>query len=173
MIETVAPVLKDMGLPGAIIIVLMGVIGILSMVIVYQYKQANKVYSYRLAERDTLNKALTDSTAAQLTQAHATEDRNKTTEQLSAVIQKQAMMFEALLERLKNYHDSLIEKQTRADIVLASLADSQRTLAAIASDIQRNMPLSVTELKQHATHLRDETVRVLHDLQAAIQLLRK
>src|SRR3954471_21640426 len=110
MTEFVASTLKEMGAAGAAISVLLTAIGGLVTAVVFQYKQGNKVYGYRLAERDTLNKALTDSSSAMNALSKIAEERNEITSDLVNVIGKQT----AAVDHLKIAIDETkkqVEKQ--------------------------------------------------------------
>lgn len=135
----VGKTLVGMGVEGAIISVLMGVVAALAGVIVIQYKQANKVYGYRLKERDDLNKALTDSASSLRDMVRAVEDRNDITEDLAEVIQKQAMAFESVTERLRIQYEGMREDHTRTTMVISSMADGLRSVSINLEDIKRNL----------------------------------
>lgn len=134
----VGKTLIGMGVEGAIISVLMGVITILASVIVVQYKQAQKVYGYRLKERDDLNKALTDSASALRDMVRAVEDRNDITEDLAEVIQKQALAFEGVTERVRIQYEGMREDHTRSSMVITAMSESIRVMAADVNDVKRN-----------------------------------
>lgn len=128
--EFVTSTLKDMGAAGAAISVLLTAITALVTANIFQYKQGNKVYGYRLAERDTLNKALTDSSAALNASTRIAEERNEIISELSDVIAKQTIG----LEHLKSQFDemkTLVGKQTD---VIAALAEANRTTTGIVTD---------------------------------------
>src|SRR3954471_23995277 len=116
MTEFVASTLKEMGAAGAAISVLLTAIGGLVTAVVFQYKQGNKVYGYRLAERDTLNKALTDNTAAIHAMTRTAEERNKATQELADAIEKMASAFERLNDRLAMQHD--VQKDQLKDSIV-------------------------------------------------------
>ncbi|GAC1325883.1 MAG: hypothetical protein NVSMB28_21250 [Collimonas sp.] len=92
--------LKNSGGAGAIIAVLMAVIVTLSEVIRRMYNTANEVYGYRLAERDVLNKALTDNSAVLAALNRAIEQRNNISDELTDAIKIQTLAFERLNDRI-------------------------------------------------------------------------
>jgi len=143
----VAQTLQGMGIEGAIISVLMGTITLLSTVIVVQYKHNNKVYGYRLAERDTLTKALSESTSAQLSLMKATEEYSDITSNLSLVIERQSVSFASLNERIKTQYDVLKDENARMSLVIDAMGSSLRTLSAQVTDIQRMIPNCVGDVK--------------------------
>lgn len=157
----VGETIKAMGVPGAIIIVLMMVIGILSGVIVYMYKQANKVYGYRLAERDVLNSALTSSTAQLKEALEEQKDQNELIEELAGLISKQGTAFETLTERVRLQYEGLKEDNTRMNLVVSSIADAMRQAVALQTEIRNTVQTMsntiqnlVTGLPQMVTEMR-------------------
>lgn len=147
----VSGLLREMGVAGGIISVLMGTIGVLSGVIYAQWRHANKVYGYRLAERDVLNKALTDSANAMQAMLKATEERNDITESLADVIEKQSVSFVSLTERIKNNYDGFTRDFNRFEMVITAMSDSIRQVVAISSDIRNSIPNSIAEIKNFIT----------------------
>lgn len=139
--------LHGMGIQGAIISVLMGTITLLAGVIVIQYKHNNKVYGYRLRERDTLNKALTDSTNAQLALMKAVEEYGDITSSLSGVVERQSVAFNSLSERVKTQYDVIKDENSRILIVIDAISASLRVISGQMTDLQRLFPNSVGEVK--------------------------
>jgi len=132
----VGETLKSMGIAGAIIIVLMGVITLLGGIIAIQWKHANKVYGYRLAERDTLNAALNESKTAVAAMAVASKERNDITDEMAEVIAKQAHSFDALSDRIRMHYERLIDDNTRLNFVVSSLSESARIIVGQSTDIK-------------------------------------
>lgn len=130
MSEFVTSVLKDMGPAGAAISVLLTAVGALAGANIFQYKQGNKVYGYRLAERDTLNKALTDSSAALNASTKVAEERNEIISELADVTARQTIGLEHLKTQCEDTK-KLVEKQTD---VISSLAEAHRTNTGIITD---------------------------------------
>jgi hypothetical protein len=130
MSELVTDTLRNMGPAGAAISVMLTAVTALTGAIIFQWKQANKVYGYRLAERDALNKALTESSAAinAFTKIH--EERTEKVSELVDVISRQTIG----LDHLKLQLDDMkvcIKDQTSA---FASLAEAVRTCTGIVTD---------------------------------------
>jgi peptidoglycan hydrolase CwlO-like protein len=130
MSELVTDTLRNMGPAGAAISVMLTAVTALVGAVVFQWTQANKVYGYRPAERDALNKALTDSSAAinAFTKIH--EERNEKVSELVDVITRQTIG----LEHLKTQFDDqkeCIKDQTK---VIGSLAEAVRTSTGILTD---------------------------------------
>jgi hypothetical protein len=145
--EIVERQLSGMGVSGAIISVLMAVIVLLAGVIGIMYRQANKVYGYRLAERDTLMGALNDSKTAMREMIEATKDRNEVTEQLSDLISKQTSAFATLELTVNNHYTNLMQQQQRLELVVSSTADALRVLTGIMRDVRSQVTSVGSDLK--------------------------
>lgn len=128
--------LKGLGLPGAIIITLMSVVTLMGGVIALMYRQANKVYGYRLAERDTLNAALTASTNALKDAAEEQKEQREVIEELATLIAKQSNGFEQLRERVSMQYEGLKEDNTRNNMVVSAIADALRQAVALQTEIR-------------------------------------
>lgn len=100
--------LKDLGPSGAFISMMATAVAGLSAAVGIQWRQANKVYGYRLAERDTLNKALTDSTGAMIAATRAIQELKEVTERLADAIERQANAFERVNDRAEMQHANLM-----------------------------------------------------------------
>jgi len=147
----VAEQVRAAGIYGAIILVLMMVVGVLSGVIAVQWRHSNKVYGYRLAERDTLNKTISESKTAMREMLASMEDRNDITKELSAVIQKQAATFEILIERFRNWFDNMEKEHVRQAAVIAAQAEAMRQIVGIITDCRNaitNTQTDVSEIKR-------------------------
>lgn len=137
--DLVTSTLRDMGPAGAVISVLLTAIGGLVSAVMIQYRQGNKVYGYRLAERDTLNKALTDNTAAINAMTRATEERNRVTEELAAAIGNLASAFERVNDRLEMQHTVMKDEVQRHGLVVSAVADAMRNVAGIVTDVRNHL----------------------------------
>lgn len=157
--ELVSSQLKNAGIYGAIISVLLVTIMGLIAYIRSQNKTAAKIYGYRLQERDAYNTALSDSRAAILAQVEASNERNKLTEELIRVISTsnaQADTLNALLklqfEFLKDDHGRLNQTVGAMNQVISSMADSVRNLATSSQTIQtgvQSLPPMLESLRLH------------------------
>jgi methyl-accepting chemotaxis protein len=130
MSELVTDTLRNMGPAGAAISILLAAISALVAGNVFQYKQGNKVYGYRLAERDTLNKALTDSSAAINASTKIADERNEIISELADVIAKQTIG----LEHLKSQFEDMKVLVNKQNDVIGSLAEASRTMTGIVTD---------------------------------------
>lgn len=161
--------LKGAGIYGAIIIVLMGVITIMAGVIAIQWRHSNKVYGYRLAERDTLNKTINESKNALHEMLASMEDRNDITKELSDVIQKQAVSFEVLLAKLSGWVDNIEKEFVRQAQVIAAQAEATRQIVAITTDMRNAVTASNTTLEE----MKKLMPTFLRELRSIIQALPK
>lgn len=132
--ELVAGTLEKMGQAGAAISILMTTISALATAVVVQYRQGNKVYGYRLAERDTMNKALTDSSAAINAFTKEAEERNRVIEELADSLGKQASALNHLIELLKMHHDAMKDEVKDQTKTIGSLADAIRVNTGMVTD---------------------------------------
>lgn len=156
----VSETLRGMGLAGAVIIVLMFAVASLVTAIVYMQRHANKVYGYRLAERDTINKALTDSTNALSSMLGGIKDRNDITEELSEIIAKQAQGFEVLSERVRMQYDWLKEEHIRLNMVVTALSESQRQIVAMLTDVRNGEVDVKSQVDQFKKTLSESIIEV-------------
>jgi hypothetical protein len=130
----VVEALKTMGVAGAIIFVLMGVIAVLSTIIVFMYQRANKIYGYRLKERDTLTTALSNSVTATKDHTRAMEDRSNALRELATAIKEQSGAFETLHDRVKMQYEFLNDELKRHSLVITAISEAHRVLSGMASD---------------------------------------
>jgi len=142
--------LKELGPSGAFISLMSTAILGLSGAVALQWKHANKVYGYRLAERDTLKDALNGNTKALADMTRATEDRNRATEELAEAIDKLAQAFERMNDRLMMQHDVMKEqgKDQASAIkdqveVISSLADAMRVNTGMLTEVRNALSLNL------------------------------
>jgi len=146
MPEWIVKILEGMGLAGAIIFVLMmAVAGLVAYVKSMQTK-ADKVYGYRLAERDTLNKALTDAAQVLKDMLDATRDRNDLTEEQGELISKQIYAFELLKASVVGQYENIREHQMAASQAVTAMADAIRQLSSMVSDNKNNYGLMLGQI---------------------------
>lgn len=150
--ELVTEALKGGGIYGAIISVLMAVIMGLIAYIRTLHKAANKTYSYRLAERDTLKDALNESKNAMLLQVEATNDRNQLMAEMNRVISASNSQSDTLNALLKLQFEYLKEDHARLNQIVGAMADSVRNLSTSSQTIQTGvqaMPILIKSLEEH------------------------
>ena len=162
--------LEAMGVSGAIISALLAAVSALASANVFQYLQANKVYKYRLAERDTLNKALTDASKVLADMLKVTEERNEINEEQAELISKQAAAFTLLeatvamqFNTIKDYNSQSMDNFRAAAQAVAAMASSIQQLhqlvlenrisiaehvQGIRNEVQSARQAIITEMKQ-------------------------
>jgi hypothetical protein len=123
--------LEGMGVPGGIIFVLLSTVVALVAYIKSMQAKADKIYGYRLTERDSLNKALTDAGKAISDLTSATEDRNELTEEQARLLEKQAQAFELLKVTVLAQYDSIKDHNAAASAAVTAMAESIRALTSI------------------------------------------
>lgn len=154
------------GIAGSIIGVLMGVVGILAGVIVIMQRRADKIYGYRLAERDTLKDALHEAAQAINAQANAAKERNKLLEDLAETISAQTIASTLLVERLTLQHDHLSADSDKTGTVITSVADAMRNVALQSSGIQQKIDqllLGVPGISKEIKELFEKLLREVQD----------
>jgi hypothetical protein len=168
MPEWITTLLKDMGVAGGIIFVLMTVVTIMSEVIRRLIQHASKVYGYRLTERDTLNKALTDTAKVLADMLEATKDRNDLTEDQADLIAKQSQAFEILKLTILGQYDNIKNNNTAVAQSVTAMAEAIRALTSLVNDNRHVVTNQVTEVKQAisgATAEIKEAIRVANQAQ--------
>lgn len=155
------------GVAGSIIGILMGVVTILAGVIVYMQKRADKVYGYRLAERDTLKDALHEATDAANAQAAATRERNVIMDELAHTIQESSQATTLLVERLTFQHSHLMTDQEKTAQVIASISDAMRNAALQTSGVKQSVDLLLQGVPGMTAELKAHIQRALEDVQNA------
>lgn len=119
--------LKELGLTGYFISALFTAVAGLSAAVAVQWRQSNKVYGYRLKERDILNKALTDTSANNLVLAEAIRERNVLTSDLVESIQSLVVSNTLLHDRIGVMLDVHSREQLAQVEVIKSLSEAIRT----------------------------------------------
>ena len=138
--------MKALGGPAyAFISMMAGTIVVLAGAVGVQWKQANKVYGYRLAERDTLRDALNASTKAQEAQTRATEERNRVTEELTQAIRDLASAFDRQNEREKLQQEHEARERSRDEVHSAAMV---ATISSLAEALRNNTGI-VTDIRSH------------------------
>lgn len=155
------------GVTGAIIGVLMGVVGVLAAAIVVMQRRADKVYGYRLTERDTLKDALHEAATAIDAQANATRERNVIMDELAQTIRESTQATALLVERLTLQHGHLMSDQDKTATVIASIADAMRNAALQTSGVKQSVDLLVAGVPGMTSELKSHITRALEDVQTA------
>ena len=160
--------LKNLGLAGGVIFVLLGTITIMAEIIRRLVSHIAKVTGYRLTERDTLNKALTDTAKVLGDMLDATKDRNDLTEEQADLIAKQSVAFELLKVTVLAQYENIKDNNHVVAQSVSAMAEAIRVLNAMVIDNRNTTAHQVTELKtaiSGATSEIREAVRVANQAQ--------
>lgn len=154
-------ILEGMGFPGLVIFFLASALVAAVVYIRQMQAKADKIYGYRLQERDTLNKALTDTAKVLADLLKATEERNDLTEEQAALISKQAQAFELLKVTVLAQYDSIKDHNATASQAVASMAEAIRTLTTI---VMENRTIAM----EHVSKVRESIDDLSRSMQKAI-----
>lgn len=124
-------ILEGMGFPGLVIFLLISALVAAVLYIRQMQAKADRIYGYRLQERDTLNKALSDTAKVLADMLKVTEDRNELTEEQAGLILKQAHAFELLKVSVLAQYETIKDNNTAASLAVSSMAEAIRTLTTI------------------------------------------
>jgi hypothetical protein len=160
--------IEGMGVPGGIIFVLLlTVSGLVAYVKSLQTK-ADKVYGYRLEERDTLNKALTDTAKVLEDVLEQVEERNELTSEQAELIQKQSAAFELLKVTVVAQYDNIKDHNSASAQAITAMAEAIRTLSSLVIENRAIAKEHVTSVNGSLNNLQTalvSEVRALADLQ--------
>ena len=131
MPEWITKLLEGMGVPGGIIFVLLGAVAGLVTYLKSMQTKADKVYGYRLSERDVLTKALTDTTAVIAGIIKANETRNELTEEQALLLRDQAHAFELLKTTVLSQYDNIKDYNTASLQTISAMAEALRALTSM------------------------------------------
>lgn len=128
MPEWAAKILADMGFSGVVIFVQFAAIMGLVTYIKSMQAKADKVYGYRLSERDTLNKVLSDTAKVIEGIVKANDERNDLTEEQAVLIREQAHAFELLKTTILAQYDNIKDHNGSMGQIITAMAEAIRTL---------------------------------------------
>jgi hypothetical protein len=131
MPEWIIKILEGMGIAGAIIFVLLSTVTGLVLYLKQMQAKADKVYGYRLAERDTLNKVLTDTASVIAGIIKANEARNDLTEEQALLIREQAHAFEILKTMVHAQYDNIKDHNSAMAMTIGAMAEAIRVLNSL------------------------------------------
>lgn len=173
--DWVIRILESLGLAGAVIFVLMMVVGGLVAYIKTLHAKADKVYGYRLQERDTLNKTLSDNSTALTKIAEQGLERNALTEEQADLIMKQAAAFELLKVTMLSQYDNLKDHNAQSHsaqaanaAAVAAMSDAIRTLSAMLLENRAIAQQHVTGVIGSMNDLKTDMVKALRDSQDSV-----
>lgn len=161
--EWILKILEGMGLPGAIIFVLLLTIAALVAYIKSMQAKADKVYGYRLGERDTLGKTLSDTAQVLQGVLEATDERNEITEEQADLIQKQAQAFELLKVTILAQYDNIRDHNTAASMAVTAMAEAIRQLSSMIVENRSISTMHVTNVQGTMNALQTELVRAVRE----------
>lgn len=166
--EWIVNVLEKGGLWGAIVFVLLtAVIGLVAYVKSLQAK-ADKVYGYRLAERDTLNKTLSDSSKVLEGIIKANEDRNLLIEDQADLILRQSHAFELLKTSVLAQYDNIKDHNSASSMAVAAMADAIRALNGMLLENRNLSTVYVNDVKERMSNIGQEIHKANDDITKAI-----
>jgi hypothetical protein len=134
--DFVLETLKHMGGAGAVILVLLGAISGLITAIVYMYRRDNRIYGYRLTERDTIANLANAGNVAIASSAKAMEENNELTEELADATSALATKLDYLTNRLEMQHILIMAEHRRHDERLDGINEAARIYNQAVIDIR-------------------------------------
>lgn len=153
------------GLEGWVIAVLMSAVMGLISAVVWMQRRADKIYGYRLAERDTLNKALVDAAAAQQAQASATRDRNQLQDELTETIAALSQSIAMFIERQTIHHEHLVGDQERIAKVIEAIAEAMRNATLQTTGVKDRVETLLNQIPGMSKEIKDHIKELVEDVQ--------
>jgi hypothetical protein len=172
--EWVTKILGDMGFPGVVIFMEFMVCAGLVAYIKSLQNKADKVYGYRLAERDTLNKTLSDTAGVLRDMLKVTEERNELTEEQAKLIAQQAHAFELLKVTILAQYENIKDHNDASAMAVTAMADAIRQLTTIVTenrtiaqghvqDVRATMNAQGEELRKVLRECSDAQIKALRE----------
>lgn len=155
--------LESAGILGAIIFVLLFTIAALVAYIKQIQGKADKVYGYRLAERDTLNKALSEAAEVIRTVVETTKERNALTNEQAELLEKQMHAFELLKASIIAQYDGIKDISHATSSAVQAMAEAVRTLTAQISENKYAYTLLISEVRKQIDDSHHETQKEVAD----------
>jgi hypothetical protein len=182
--DWIVKILESMGIAGAIIFILLTTVVALVLYIKSMQARADKIYGYRLAERDNLNKALTDSSKVLEDVLRATEDRNELTAEQAELLVKQSQAFELLKVTILSQYDNIRDHhQTNAQVVsamseavrvLSSMVVENRTIAqGHVNDVKALMQNELAAVRESIRRTSQAQIAEMRDLLGQVTVVRR
>jgi hypothetical protein len=134
MPEWVIEILKGLGGAGAVIFVLMLTVTGLVAYVKSLHAKADKVYGYRLAERDTYNKTLTDTAKVLEGIIRVSEERNQINEEQADLILKQSHALDLLKTSVVSQYDNIRDHNSASSQTVGALAEAVRSLTMMVAE---------------------------------------
>lgn len=118
-----------------LVYVLLSFVGLSLWLNWHQYRKADRVYGYRLTERDTLTKALTDTTHVLSDMLKDAEEGNTLMRELADTLNGQSSELDSLRQAVgrlgelaRDNHLTLLDNARAASLAVAAMAESIRVL---------------------------------------------
>jgi hypothetical protein len=160
--EWLVKILQGMGVDGAIIFVLLTLLSGAITTIVILLRHANKVYGYRLAERDKLNEALNNTAKVLAENLKVTEERNELTAEQAELLHKQTVEFVILkttilaqFETIKDNHHAAMDNYKASVEVVSKLADALRVIQDMVLNNRAAVSDQFSNLRQQLQDARE------------------
>jgi hypothetical protein len=166
MPDWIIRILEGMGVPGAIIFVLMSTVMALIIYVRSMQAKADKIYGYRLQERDTLNKVVSDSAAVLRDMLKVTEERNDLTEEQAKLIERQSQAFELLKVTVLAQYDSIKDHNNVSAQAVTAMADAIRALTTI---VMENRMIAMGHVQSVQKSIDDMSVGLKDAIRSASQ----
>lgn len=163
MPDWIVKILEKMEVPGAIIFVLLLTVGALIAYIRSMQAKADKVYGYRLQERDTLNKTLSDTAKVLEDMLKGTEDRNDLTEEQARLIEKQSQAFELLKVTILAQYENIRDHNSAAYQAVTAMAEAIRTLTSIVTENRTIAHGHVQNVQGTLSDVKNEMVKAIRE----------
>jgi ABC-type multidrug transport system fused ATPase/permease subunit len=132
--DWIEKILIGMGVAGAVIFILMVVIVFLVGKIVSMQKQADKIYGFRLQERDRYNETVTGATTVLRDMLKSQEERNELIEEQAKLIERQSQGFEILKITVLAQYDTIRDHNGVMAATIGSMAEAIRTLTMMVAE---------------------------------------
>lgn len=146
---------------------LMTVITAETACIVWMQKRADKIYGYRLAERDTANAALNAAAAAQQAQAAATRERNQLQEELTETINALTNSIAIFIEKQTIHHTHLVSDQSRVSQVIEAIAAAMREAAMQSTGVKDKVDVLLAQLPGMSNEIKAHIKELVEDVERA------
>lgn len=130
MPDWIAAELKGMGLLGVVIFLLLKVIVILGVVIKILWGKYTALNDERCVERQAFMDVMNAKSSSDLQLARSHEERNDVERELGEAFKAQSASFDRVNDRVELFHDDNKDRLKDINLVVGSLADGVRTIAA-------------------------------------------
>lgn len=155
-------ILQGMGVEGAIIFVLLTMLSGAITTIVILLKHSNKVYGYRLEERDKLNEVLSNTARVLGDILKVTEERNQLTSEQADLLREQTVEFVVLkatvlgqFEAIKNNHAHAMDTYKASVEAVSKMADALRVIHDLVLNNRQSVAEHIQSVRQQLADARE------------------